>query len=203
MDSFFSTSKDIFNETVIERSRFITHVFYVENEQDARVKLEQIRKKYSDATHNCYAYITDYGTTTKCSDDGEPSGTAGMPIMEVLKNKKLVNTLVVVTRYFGGIKLGAGGLVRAYSNGATLALQNAGVKEFFLCNLVEVSLQYDQYNIFLRDIIPTCTATVSTTYNEDIKVLLLVKKSAYKSFIDTFKSVFYNKEPQIIGERFY
>ena len=122
MDSYFAVAFNTENEIVIERSRFITHVFYVETEKDAKDALSAIKKKYQDATHNCYAFVTDFGLTSRSSDDGEPSGTAGAPIMEVLKNQKLINTLVVVTRYFGGIKLGAGGLVRAYGKSASEAL---------------------------------------------------------------------------------
>lgn len=203
MESFLSVEKDGNIETVIERSRFITHVFYVETEAAARGILDKLRKKYSDATHNCYAYITDFGLTTKSSDDGEPSGTAGVPILEVLKNKKLVNTLVVVTRYFGGIKLGAGGLVRAYSGASRDGVSACGIKEFFVCDLFEITVKYEELNIFKRDIAPLCHKVLNTDYLNEVKLTVAVKKSGYKPFIDKLKLIFYDKEAVKIGENYY
>lgn len=203
MESFLSIEKDANIETVIERSRFITHVFYVETETLAREYLDKIRKKYSDATHNCYAYVTDFGLTTKSSDDGEPSGTAGVPILEVLKNKKLVNVLVVVTRYFGGIKLGAGGLVRAYSGASRDGVTAAGIKEFSVCDIVSVTVKYDELNIFKRDVLPLALKVINTEYLNDVTMTLAVKKSGYKPFIDTFKRIFYDKEVVKAGETYY
>ena len=107
------------SEKVIEKSRFLTYSTHVESEEEAKAFLAEIRKAHSLATHVCYAYIADkIGNLQRFSDDGEPQGTAGVPILEVLKAKKLFETAVAVVRYFGGIKLGAGGLVRAYSSSA-------------------------------------------------------------------------------------
>lgn len=203
MESFFSIENNIEVEKVIERSRFITNVFYVENEETARVLLEKVRKKYSDATHNCYAYVTDFGKSTKSSDDGEPSGTAGVPILEVLKNKKLINVLVVVTRYFGGIKLGAGGLVRAYSGSARDGVISANIKEFFVCDLFRVSLKYEEFNLFKKEVLPLCLSLINADYQEEIKIDVSVKKSGYKPFIDKFKAVFYDKNVEKIGEDYF
>ena len=113
---YLSVSGEVVTVKIIEKSRFITTSRHVEGEEQAKAFIEETSAKYSDATHNCYAYICDkYGNFLRFSDNGEPQGTAGMPMLEVIKNKKLFETAVVVTRYFGGIKLGAGGLVRAYS----------------------------------------------------------------------------------------
>lgn len=104
------------DEIVEKKSRFIAHVFPVETEEEAVKFIEETKKKYWDARHNCYAFVLgSKGELTRCSDDGEPSGTAGRPILEVLLGKKICNVLVIVTRYFGGTLLGTGGLVRAYS----------------------------------------------------------------------------------------
>ncbi len=203
MESFLSVENNTAIETVIERSRFITHVFYAETESVARGYLDGIRKKYSDATHNCYAYVTDFGRVTKSSDDGEPSGTAGVPILEVLKNKKLVNLLVVVTRYFGGIKLGAGGLVRAYSGSAADGVMSAKIKEFFICDIFTAEVKYDELNLFKKEILPLCFLVLNTEYGESIKLTFAVKKSGYKPFIDGFNKVFYNKTFQKTGESYY
>lgn len=115
-------------EIIIKKSRFIGHCKYIISKEEAIEFIDDIKKNYYDATHNCYAYISDEkGNELKFSDDGEPGGTAGMPILDVLRNKNLVKTVVVVTRYFGGIKLGAGGLVRAYTEATVKALEKAKV----------------------------------------------------------------------------
>lgn len=113
-------SNNIENTIIIKNSKFITNLFIVENIEEVNKYLNLIKDKYRDANHNCYAYIVD--NIRKCSDDGEPSGTSGIPMMKVLEHKELNNVLAIVTRYFGGIKLGAGGLVRAYTNSVSKAL---------------------------------------------------------------------------------
>lgn len=111
-------------EIVIKKSRFIGHVRPVETEDEAIAFIEEIKKKHWNATHNCSAYmIGERDEIQKQSDDGEPSGTAGKPILEVIKNQGLKNVAIVVTRYFGGIMLGAGGLIRAYTDGAVAAIE--------------------------------------------------------------------------------
>ena len=115
------------NEIEIKKSKFISYAFFVSNKNDVEKYLSYIRTKHSDATHICYAYVVD-GLVGQ-SDNGEPSGTAGVPILDVLQKKKLQNVLVLVVRYFGGIKLGAGGLVRAYSKSASSVIDNVGTKE--------------------------------------------------------------------------
>lgn len=116
------------NELVIQKSRFIGYVKRVETEEEAQAFIQEIKKKHFDATHNCSAYlIGKHDQIQKANDDGEPSGTAGIPILEVLKKQQLKDTAVVVTRYFGGIKLGAGGLIRAYGNTTSQAIKATGV----------------------------------------------------------------------------
>lgn len=203
MDSFFSVADNYKTEIVIERSKFITHVFYAETEEEARAQLLSVRKEYSDATHNCYAYIVDYGKSTKSSDDGEPQGTAGMPIAEALKNKKLVNVLAVVTRYFGGIKLGAGGLVRAYSGAVCGCIDAVGIKEKFLCDKYSVFLGYNEYNIFVREFTPYICGQPTIEYGTMVNVRFNVKKSAYKPFIDKYSNIFSGAKPTPVGEGYF
>jgi uncharacterized YigZ family protein len=114
-------------EITEKKSKFIANIFYVQSAEEAETKIKMIKKKYHDARHNCYAYsiFQKDEIITKSSDDGEPSGTAGAPILNVIKSNELTNVLVVVTRYFGGILLGTGGLVKAYTNSTLEALQNA------------------------------------------------------------------------------
>ncbi|SFC23823.1 uncharacterized protein, YigZ family [Bacillus sp. OV322] len=131
------------NEIVIERSRFIASIARTETEEEALAFIQEIKKKYRDATHNCSAYmIGEQNLIQKANDDGEPSGTAGVPILEVLKKKNLKDTTVVVTRYFGGIKLGAGGLIRAYSNSTSEGIEAIGVVERTLTAVMHTKLEY-------------------------------------------------------------
>lgn len=120
-------------EIEINRSRFISYVKRVETQEEAVAFIQEIKKKHWDATHNCSAYIVgENDQFQKMDDDGEPSGTAGKPILEVIKKKGLKDTAIVVTRYFGGIKLGAGGLIRAYGKSASAGVRAAGVVERIL-----------------------------------------------------------------------
>lgn len=131
-------------EYEIKKSIFIAHVKHVETEETAREFVQSIRKKYFDATHNCSAWILgELGNIQKSNDDGEPSGTAGNPILDTIKKHELTNTAVVVTRYFGGIKLGAGGLIRAYSHTATLGLDAAKIVQMTTFQQVELTLEYN------------------------------------------------------------
>ncbi|WP_337969715.1 YigZ family protein [Virgibacillus salexigens] len=128
LDNYFTAKKQGNDEIIIQKSRFIGYVKRAETEQEAQAFIQGIKKKHHDATHNCSAYlIGEHDQIQKANDDGEPSGTAGVPILEVLKKQQLKDTVVVVTRYFGGIKLGAGGLIRAYGNTTTQAIKTTGV----------------------------------------------------------------------------
>ena len=123
---FNSIKTNLIGEYSEKKSKFIANGYYIESEEDAKKKLEEIRKKYFDAKHNCYAYrVFEQGQLIeKMSDDGEPSGTAGAPMLNIMKGKNLCNCIIIVTRYFGGILLGTGGLVRAYSEAVNNALEN-------------------------------------------------------------------------------
>ena len=128
----------------VNKSKFFAHVFHVENEEAARDFLQTIRKKYFDATHNCSAWILgERGDKQKSNDDGEPCGTAGNPILETIKKNSLTNCAVVVTRYFGGIKLGAGGLIRAYSHTASLGLNAARLVQMTAFRKISLTLEYN------------------------------------------------------------
>ena len=128
------------HENVIEKSRFIASAIHVDTVEQAVEFVEAKRKRYYDATHNCYAYIV--GNKAKFSDDGEPQGTAGMPMYECIKNNNLDFLCVVVTRYFGGVKLGAGGLVRAYSGAVADVLRTADKVQMRLCRTADVTTDY-------------------------------------------------------------
>lgn len=127
---------------VEKKSKFITNVCPVDNENDAISFLNEIRSKYANATHNVYAYVIDENNIFRYSDDGEPSGTAGMPVLDTIRKGGLVDVIVVVTRYFGGTLLGTGGLVHAYGSGARHGLLAAGIVTRSLCNIVSVNVDY-------------------------------------------------------------
>lgn len=130
------------NIIIINKSKFITNIFYINNLNDINTYLNKIKEKYKDATHHCYAYIIN--NTKRFNDDGEPNGTAGLPILDCLEENKLNHTLCIVTRYFGGIKLGAGGLVRAYSNSISNALKNS--KFFKLKDGYKIKITFEYNN---------------------------------------------------------
>ena len=136
----FTIVKDFRQEIVIEKSRFICTLKKVNSEAEAQEFIKAIKKEFWDATHNCSAYIVDE-MAQRSSDDGEPSGTAGLPMLEVLRKNKLTNIAAVVTRYFGGIKLGAGGLVRAYTNSVAEAVRATGIAQKVLVS--RFSFMYD------------------------------------------------------------
>ena len=145
-DGYFCVTGRSEYEIVINRSRFITTLVPIENAEQAFDEIKKISKKYSDATHNCYAFVSNReNTEQRFSDDGEPQGTAGMPMLEVLKKRNVRMVLAVVTRYFGGIKLGAGGLVSAYSRSVSEALDNAKVVRCDRAKFYEVVCDYSDF----------------------------------------------------------
>lgn len=153
----FKTIKENSSAEVVEKkSKFISNVFYVESREEAESLIKQTNKKYHDARHNCYAYriFTKEGIIEKASDDGEPSGTAGAPMLNILSKKKLTNILVIVTRYFGGILLGTGGLVKAYSEACSLCIEHAEIIEKKLLNVYKIEIKYsdiDKFKYFAKN----------------------------------------------------
>ena len=133
-------------EYIINKSKFISIAYPVFTEDECKKYLQELNKKYGDATHICFAYLLEFPAMEKCSDNGEPSGTAGKPMLELLKKRKLNNVLLVVIRYFGGIKLGAGGLVRAYTNSGNLALDKAKIIEVKEICKYRIKVKYDDVN---------------------------------------------------------
>ncbi|MCI1821136.1 MAG: YigZ family protein [Megasphaera sp.] len=138
-------------EFTVKKSRFITSAAEISTEEEARSVIGRIRKQYWDARHNCFAYrIGDTGFIQKYDDDGEPAGTAGRPILEVLTKSGITNTVIVITRYFGGIKLGGGGLIRAYSHAAVLGVEAAQIADYFPFIIAEAEFGYAFINSLER-----------------------------------------------------
>ena len=175
----YTIEKNIKYELEIKNSKFITLLFKINNDDIDNI-LSNIKKEYSDATHYCYAYIID--DIKRSSDDGEPSGTAGIPILKVLENNNLTNILCIVVRYFGGIKLGTGGLVRAYTKACANALKETNLKELIDGINIKISFPYNrlkEIDYLLKDIkINAKTFDNLITYDIDIE----------KSFLDTISN---------------
>ena len=156
LNGYKTVLREARDEVVIHKSRFIGHAAPVSSAEEALGFLARIREEHRDATHNCYAYIIGRNAgIMRYSDDGEPSGTAGMPIIEVMKARGVVDCAVVVTRYFGGILLGGGGLVRAYSHATRLAVEKAQVITMAVCKLCALTCDYNQYGK-IGSLIPEC-----------------------------------------------
>lgn len=136
------TIEDYCSTIIINKSKFICELIYINDENEIIKRLNTIKNKYKDATHYCYAYICD--NVKRFNDDGEPGGTAGMPILNVLENNNLNHVLCVVIRYFGGIKLGAGGLVRAYTKAVTTCLENTTILELKKGKIIKIEFLYDK-----------------------------------------------------------
>jgi uncharacterized YigZ family protein len=158
------------SETIIKNSKFICHLYKINNINDIHTYLNQIKEEYKDATHYCYAYILD--NQKKSSDDGEPGGTAGIPILKVLENNNLTNILAIVIRYFGGIKLGAGGLVRAYTKSITNTLSKDNISILIPGYNINIEFNYNQVkeiDYLLKDIkINNKIFDTTIIYNIDI-----------------------------------
>ena len=169
----YSIKNNISNTIIIKKSKFITYLYKVNNIEEINNILKEIKTKYNDSTHTCYAYIVN--GHEKVSDDGEPSGTAGMPILNVLKKNSLTNVLAIVVRYFGGIKLGAGGLLRAYSNSITDALKQTQIIELEYGYLVEITFKHE--NIKLIDYMLSNKNIIKKSYEEDITYEFYLNKN--------------------------
>ncbi len=146
MNEYLTVREPVSAETEIKKSLFLTYLYPIDSEESAQQYLDALRKEHYKATHHCYAYSVGIETAAvKCSDDGEPSGTAGKPILSVIEHRQLRNIMIVVIRYFGGIKLGTGGLTRAYSQCASEAVAKAMQIRKVLCNRVEFITDYSFY----------------------------------------------------------
>ncbi|MBQ1684796.1 MAG: YigZ family protein [Clostridia bacterium] len=185
----------------MNRSRFIGRCFPVTSEEEAITRLEEIRKLHYDATHNCYAYSL-LGGIRRFSDDGEPGGTAGMPIMDTLIRTETENALIVVTRYFGGILLGSGGLVRAYSRSASDALNEAGVGVMTPCSVIEFSVDYTRYGA-LEGFVRANSVVRGTEFTDSIRFICLVPTERADAFTaDVIERTDGRSRPVVTGEEF-
>jgi uncharacterized YigZ family protein len=173
------------HEIIIQKSRFIAHMKRAETEVEAQEFIQVLKKKYWDASHNCSAYlIGEHDQIQKANDDGEPSGTAGVPILEVLKKRKLKDTVVVVTRYFGGIKLGAGGLIRAYGKAASEILDAVGIVERRLMRVCHVKIDYSWLGKIENELRASVYILKNIQYQENVEIEVYVEEENQSAFTE-------------------
>ena len=182
MSGYLTIKNEGHSEYIEKRSKFLGVAFPCKTEAQALEIIDNLKSKYWDARHNCYAFVVDEGRTLRFSDDGEPHSTAGKPILEVITAKGLVNVLVVVTRYFGGVLLGTGGLVRAYTTATKDALENATVVEMVPCTLFKINCSYSEHPSLLRLVENSNANLLNTDFAENVTLNLVLKDGDIADF---------------------
>ena len=182
MEEYLVPTRDAQDEFMEKRSRFIGYLFHTPTEEEAGARIKEMREKHWDATHNVYAYIIHKGPT-RFSDDGEPGGTAGMPTLQVLQREGLEDVCCVVTRYFGGILLGAGGLVRAYAHGAKLAVDAAGKSIRRIWDVIYLPVPYSWYERMLQEIQRFGGVVRETQFGADVELEVLTPQGQTQDFL--------------------
>ncbi len=185
LDHYITVKTEGIHEIMIQKSRFIGYVRRVETEEEAQAFIQKIKKKHHDATHNCSAYmIGEHDQIQKANDDGEPSGTAGVPMLEVLKRMQLKDTVVVVTRYFGGIKLGAGGLIRAYGNATSEVIKKTGIVKRQRMQGFKVTVDYPILGKIENEIRASNYIIDDIVYVEHVECSVFVRVDETEQFIN-------------------
>lgn len=180
-----SLYKGVVGELIEKKSRFIVTTIPVKTPEEAMKELDELRKKYWNASHNCFAYVIgENGREQRCSDDGEPSGTAGKPMLDVINGRKITNILLVVTRYFGGVELGTGGLVRAYSQTAKLGIDTSVIIEKEKGQILEIKTDYNgigkvQYILGQRNI-----TIINSVYTENVNIEIIIQNDLVAELVD-------------------
>ena len=191
------------DEFIVKKSRFIGYVKPVKTQEEALEFIGEIKSKHWDATHNVYAYTLREGGVRRFSDDGEPQGTAGIPSLDVLLKEEVVDCCVVVTRYFGGIMLGAGGLVRAYSHGAKIALDAGGIITMSLCKIVRVKSDYNFYGRLVPLICEEGGIVEDTQFTDNVEVTFRIPEDKVPFFESRLVDISCGKfHSEVIDERF-
>lgn len=190
MDTYLTVLDETTTEYVEKRSRFITTLRHCETEAEASAFLDEMRSKYWDATHNCYTYTVEEGKMSRFSDDGEPHGTAGKPMMDVVEGSKIKNIAVVVTRYFGGVLLGTGGLVRAYSKAVQDVLAKASVYKMVPSAVLEIVCDYPNHQK-LVNLLLSCGCEINNTdFTENVTIEFSLPESGVEAFGEKLTETF-------------
>ena len=193
MEKFKTIQENSCKQIIEKKSKFIANAIYVENKEQAEEQIKQISKKYFDARHNCYAYIIldeEHNIIQKCSDDKEPSGTAGSPMLNILSRNELCNVLVVVTRYFGGILLGTGGLVRAYQEATMQALEASKTVQVQIGQELKIELEYKEVENFRYFCKKNLVKITNEEYKNNVEFTIETTKTIAEMLIqklDNFK----------------
>ncbi len=184
MNDFFTISEESVFEETEKRSKFISYSFRVSGAEDVKAKLDTVKSKHWDAKHHVYAYVLNENSAVKFSDDGEPGGTAGLPVLNAIQSENLANTLVVVVRYFGGILLGTSGLRSMYYSGAKNVLKISGKTHFTLCKKAGLEVSYSKYGAVLKIIESFGSKVLKTDFEDNIKISVAIPEINFKSFED-------------------
>ncbi len=182
MEKYLTATGETVAEYTEKRSKFIATLRHCESEEEALLFIEEMRSKYWDARHNVFAYSVNKGKTCRFSDDGEPHGTAGKPILDVISGSGVTDIAIVVTRYFGGILLGTGGLVRAYSKSAKDALSAASVAEMVPCSVLETRCDYTDHQKLLKLIEESSGKIENSEFTEQITLTYVLKDTDIERF---------------------
>ena len=183
MDEYLVPSGYGEDEFIEKKSRFIGRVWYVESEEEALARIQEMKKQHYDASHNCWAYVIRDGAM-RFSDDGEPGGTAGNPMMQVLQREELYNIVCVVTRYFGGTLLGAGGLVRAYTKGAKIAIDAAGRSMKRVWSVLYIPCPYNYYERVKLETEAMGGIIRKTDFGAEVELEILIARDQAQAYLD-------------------
>ena len=190
MNKFITIKDNVQAEIVEKKSRFIASLFYIESVEQANIIIKEVKKKYFDARHNCIAYrvMDNEVLVEKSSDDGEPSGTAGAPMLNILQKNGLVNVLVIVTRYFGGVLLGTGGLVRAYSASLQSAIEKSNIIQKCPGEKLEILLDYNNFENFKYYCKNNEINIIDTKYTENIVCRIEIEELKKQKLLNDFET---------------
>lgn len=204
MSSYKTLHKFGSDEYIVEKSTFIGYTKPIKTEEEAIEFVNEIKKKHKDATHNVWAYtVGENMNIQRYSDDGEPQGTAGIPTLEVIKKEDLRDVVVVVTRYFGGIKLGAGGLVRAYTKGAKIGIEAGIVIEKVKYTEVKIKIEYTQLGKIQNEIMNLGFTVKDTIYSEDVEIIVYSKVEEVQSLKDRMIDITSGTADVSLGDEYY
>lgn len=204
MSSYKTLHKFASDEYIVEKSTFIGYAKPINTEEEAINFVNEIKKKHKDATHNVWAYtVGENMNIQRYSDDGEPQGTAGIPTLEVIKKEDLRDVVVVVTRYFGGIKLGAGGLVRAYTKGAKIGIEAGIVIEKVKYTEVRIKIEYTQLGKIQNEIMNLGFTVKDTIYSEDVEIIVYSKVEDVQSLTERMIDITSATADVSLGDEYY
>lgn len=202
-DSFTTLSGEAEVEFEEKKSVFIGHAIRTDTEEEAQEYIKQMKKRYNDATHNVFAYAMRGGIVARYSDDGEPQGTSGMPTLDAIRKSGVDNACVVITRYFGGTLLGAGGLVRAYSHTASLALEAAGIVTYEPYSEYSLTCGYSEYQKYLAYFTDKGILVDDTVFEAQVTVRFALKRRLGEQVVSKITEMSYGKDlPVLVGERY-